>query len=100
MNEGLRLDGGMIPRSVKRLFDQRDEPRIEAGTVGEFELRGSRHQVTVVNLSRSGAMVCCDQIPHIGEAVALQLTDRAPFSGLVTWVRDGHIGIHFAAPAR
>ena len=100
MSEGLRLDGTMIPRSVKRLFDQRAEPRADGGSSAVLEWRGSNHVVGIVNLSRSGAMVCCDKIPHIGEAVALQLPDRASVAGVVSWVRDGRVGIHFAASSR
>ena len=43
-------------------------------------------------------MVVCDEIPHIGESVALQLLDRSRRAGHVRWVRDGRIGINFAAP--
>jgi len=90
----------MIPRSVRRLFDQRGEPRSAAQSKAVFEWRGSTQIVTLVNLSHSGAMVCCAEIPHIGETVALQLPDHSPVAGVVSWVRDGRIGIHFAAPTR
>ena len=100
MSEGLGLDGSMIPRSVRRLFDQRAEPRSAADATAMFEWRGSTQIVTLVNVSSSGAMVCCAKIPHIGETVALQLPDRSPVAGVVSWVRDGCIGIHFATPAR
>ncbi len=100
MSDNLRLDGAMIPRSVKRLFDQRDEPRAESSARAGFEWRGRSLSVGLINLSRSGAMVCCAEMPHIGETVALQLPDRAPIAGAVQWVRDGHIGIHFATAAR
>ena len=100
MSEGLGLNGTMIPRSVKRLFDQRVEPRTDAGAAAMLEWRGAMQIVTLINQSRSGAMVSCDEIPHIGEAVALQLPDRAPVAGVVSWVRDGRIGIHFAAASR
>ncbi len=56
--------------------------------------------VRLVNLSPSGAMVSCSEIPHIGETVALALPDRASLPGAVRWVRDGCIGIHFADPSR
>ena len=100
MTAGLRLDGSMIPRSVKRMFDGRSEPREAAATPAMFEWRGRSIAVKLTNVSASGAMVICDRIPHIGEAVALQLPDNAPVPGVVTWVRDGRIGIHFAAPLK
>lgn len=98
MSEGLRLDGTMIPRRVKRLFDQRGEPRQAGPVTALFDWRGASLTVRLANLSPSGAMLVCSEIPHIGEAVALHLPDRAPMSAVVRWVRDGRIGIHFDAP--
>lgn len=93
------LDGGMIPRAVKRIFDQRDEERVEPESLtASMVLRGRNQLVRVVNLSRSGAMVIFSGMPHIGEQVSLQLLDRPPIRGQVRWVRDGRIGIHFATP--
>ena len=93
------LDGGMIPRSVKRMFDQREEPRIEPDEDnGVLEHRNRRYAVQLVNLSSSGAMVIFDLMPHIGERVQLQLLGRKPASGYVRWVRDGRIGVNFDMP--
>ena len=100
MSGGLRLDGKMIPRSVKRMFDQRGDPRADGEASVLLEWRGAALPVRLVNLSPSGAMVSCREIPHIGETVALQLPDHAPVAGVVRWVRDERIGIHFAAPSR
>ena len=100
MSAGLRLDGSMIPRSVKRMFDERREPRDLSAKSALFEWRGTSLSVGLANISSSGAMVICSEIPHIGEAIALQLADRAPLPGVVRWVRDGRIGIHFIAPLK
>lgn len=99
MPSGYGLDGKMIPRRVKRLFDQREEARDEAnGVPARLSWRGQTLEVRLANLSSSGAMVICDEMPHIGERVALQLPDRRAAPADVSWVRDGRIGIHFAAP--
>lgn len=95
------LDGGMIPRNVKRLFDERDEPRFDPE--GEMQTasmtyRGKSHVVRVGNISKSGAMVIFADIPHIGEDVNLQLLDHGAVAGQVRWARDGRIGINFVAP--
>ena len=87
----------MIPRRVKRMFDERGEPRVEAGATALIDWRGKSLAVGLANVSASGAMVICNKIPHIGEAMALQLPDRAAVPGVVRWVRDGRIGIHFVA---
>lgn len=92
------LDGSIIPRAVRRIFDERSEPRDPAEWVGAtIELRGRKHKVQLVNLSPSGAMVIFSGMPHIGEKVMLYLSDRGQVSGQVCWVRDGRIGVNFAA---
>ena len=93
------LDGSMIPRSVKRMFDERGEPRFE----GELQTaallyRGRSHVVRVGNISSSGAMVVFADVPAIGESVTLQLLDHGAVAGQVRWVRDGHVGINFVDP--
>jgi len=89
----------MIPRSVTRLWDQREEPRVEPDEDhAVLDHRGRRHAVKVVNLSSAGAMIAFASIPHIGERVRLQLFGREPVTGFVRWVRDGRVGINFDAP--
>jgi hypothetical protein len=87
----------MIPRTVRRMFDARSEPRQPAGLQAALlELRGRKHEVRLVNLSTSGAMIDFDAMPHIGEDVALHLGDRGRVAGQICWVRDGQIGVTFA----
>lgn len=93
------LDGGMIPRTVKRMFDERGEERVATGQqTAVLVHRGQEHVVRLVNVSASGAMVIFSAMPHIGEEVSLQLLGRDAMKGHVMWVRDGRIGLNFAAP--
>ena len=94
------LDGGMIPRTVKRMFDERSEERIDAAEsmTAVMTWRDRRHVVRLLNTSSSGAMVIFASVPHIGEQVTLQLVDRAPLPARVRWVRDGRIGVNFDDP--
>ena len=91
------LEGAMIPRTARRVVDERDEERIDNSGAGTAVLtfRGRRHVVRLVNTSPSGAMVNFAPVPHIGEQVALQLLDRGLMSARVRWVRDGRIGVSF-----
>lgn len=90
------LDGGMIPRTVKRMLDERCEERVPAASgTAVMEFRGRKHVVRLVNTSSAGAMVIFPLVPHIGEKVSLQLLDRGQVSAKVRWVRDGRIGISF-----
>lgn len=95
------LHGSMIPRSVKRMFDQRSEPREPADSSSAvLEWRGRKHVVRLGNTSPSGAMVIFSMMPHIGEEVTLHLHGRSPVTGHVKWVRDGRVGVNFAAPSK
>ena len=96
MGAKFSLDGGMIPRTVKRMFDERTEERVTARSqTAVMEFRGRKHVVRLVNTSASGAMVIFSLVPHIGEQVSLQLLDQGQVYAKVRWVRDGRIGISF-----
>ena len=101
MGTNFVLDGGMIPRTVQRSVDERAEPRLPAAasSTAMLEFRGRRHVVRLVNVSRSGAMIIFPHMPNIGEALALHLLDRGRVTAQVIWVKDGRIGVSFAAPA-
>ena len=93
------LDGAMIPRTVKRMLDERAEDRTPASSAtAAMDFRGRRHVVRLVNTSPSGAMVIFALVPHIGEQVSLQLLGRGQVSASVRWVRDGRIGVSFDGP--
>lgn len=93
------LVGSMIPRSEKRTIDERSEirnPSLSSTAVIEF--RGRKHMVRLVNVSSSGAMVTFPHTPNIGERLLIQLLDRGPVWAQVRWVKDGRLGLSFAAP--
>ena len=99
MGAKFSLDGSMIPRTVKRMFDSRGEQRVAAEQQSAVLVhRGRKHSVQLVNVSSSGAMVIFSAMPHIGEEVTIQLLGRDAIAGHVMWVRDGRIGVNFAAP--
>ncbi len=92
------LDGSMIPRTEQRAIDERSEARYASvSSTGVLEFRGRKHVVRLVNISPSGAMVIFPHIPNIGERLPLQILDRGTVSAQVRWVRDGRIGVSFAA---
>lgn len=99
MSGKFSLDGGMIPRSVRRVFDERAEDRHDGESQTAVLIhRGRNHVIRVGNVSPSGAMIVYTGMPHIGETVTLQLLDHGAVAGHVRWVRDGRVGINFAAP--
>jgi hypothetical protein len=96
---GVFLDGGMIPRSAARIIDERGELRHAAiSSTAVLQFRERKHVVRLLNISSSGAMVIFPHIPNIGERLTLQLLDRGLVSAQVRWVKDGRIGLSFAAP--
>ena len=89
----------MIPRSVKRMFDERSEPREPADSqTAVLEIEGRKHMVRLANVSASGAMVIFPAMPHIGQDVVLNVMGRGRVNGRILWVKDGRIGVQFAAP--
>jgi hypothetical protein len=99
MSSRFQLHGSMIPRTVRRMFDERSEERVESGSqTAILSLRGRNHIVALVNLSSSGVMLRFTGNAHIGESVTLQLLDRGTIDGQVRWLRDGRMGVSFAHP--
>lgn len=89
----------MIPRNEKRAIDERAELRCpSASSTAVLEFRGRKHVVRLVNVSPSGAMVVFPHMPNIGERLPLQILDRGRVTAQVRWVKDGRIGLSFAAP--
>ena len=99
MSSRFQLHGNMIPRTVKRMFDERSEQRLDGESqTAVLSLRGRNHIISLVNLSPSGAMLRFTGDAHIGETVSLQLLDRGTIAGQVRWLRDGRMGVYFARP--
>ena len=93
------LDGGMIPRTAKRSIDERTEVRHAAiSSTAVLEFRGRKHVIRLLNVSPSGAMVVFPHTPNIGERLLIQLLDRGAVWAQVRWVKDGRVGLSFAAP--
>ena len=93
------LDGSMIPRTESRSIDERAELRHpSASNTAMLEFRGRKHVVRLINVSSSGAMVIFPHTPNIGERLLIQLLDRGPVWAQVRWVKEGRIGLSFAAP--
>jgi hypothetical protein len=89
----------MIPRNAARLIDERTEVRHPAvSSTAVLDFRGRKHVIRLLNISPSGAMVIFPYTPNIGERLTLQLLDRGIVSAQVRWVKEGRIGLSFAAP--
>ena len=98
MASNFLLDGSMIPRAGKRAIDERAEARHPSeSNTAVLEFRGRKHVVRLVNVSSSGAMVIFPHVPNIGERLPLQILDHGVVTAQVRWVRDGRIGLSFAA---
>ncbi len=81
------------------MIDERAELRHAASSsTAVLDFRGRRHVIRLINISSSGAMVIFPHTPNIGERLTLQLLDRGLVSAQVRWVKEGRIGLSFAAP--
>lgn len=99
MASGYFLDGSMIPRTEKRSIDERTEVRHPSlSNTAVLEFRGRKHVIRLLNVSPSGAMVVFPHTPNIGERLLIQLLDRGAIWAQVRWVKDGRVGLSFAAP--
>ena len=93
------LDGSMIPRTERRSIDERTEVRHPSlSNTAVLEFRGRKHVIRLLNVSPSGAMVVFPHTPYIGERLLIQLLDRGAVWAQVRWVKDGRVGLSFAAP--
>jgi len=93
------LVGSMIPRREQRTIDERAETRHPSlSNTAVLDFRGRKHMVRLVNVSSSGAMVAFPHTPNIGERLLIQVLDRGAVWAQVRWVRDGRVGLSFAAP--
>lgn len=94
-----RLAGSMIPRSARRVVDQRGDPRHD-GLVddGVLASRGREQLVRVINVSAEGAMITPAPALRIGEKVVLRLPGDLRVPGAVRWIRDNRMGINFTVP--
>jgi hypothetical protein len=82
------------------LLDTRRESRrsAERSELAILSLRGRDHQVGVLDLSKSGAMIAFDGHAHEGDPVTIQLLDHGLVAGQLRWIRDGRAGIFFIRP--
>lgn len=88
-----------ITRAWRRLVDERGEARSDAAPrTAVLAHRGREQVVQVSNISASGAMVGYAGEAAPGDSVTLRLLDQGAVAGQVRWVREGQIGINFAAP--
>ena len=91
--------GNWLARAWRRLVDERREARLDGEPrTAVLVHRGREQVVQVSNISASGAMVAFAGEAAAGDAVTLRLLDQGAVAGQVRWVRDGQIGINFAAP--
>ena len=96
MSTNMALRGDMIPRTIRRLFNQRAEERsIPTNSCAVLIFRDQDFLVQLLNESSSGAMIAFDQAPNIGETVALTIVNAGQRQAFVRWVTDGKVGLQF-----
>ncbi|QIK95125.1 PilZ domain-containing protein [Sphingomonas sp. HDW15A] len=81
--------------ALKRLIDARREPRRTASQYVGLTVAGKEHQVPLLDISPSGAMIGFDDPMEAGESVVIHVLDREPLHGQVRWSRGGRVGIGF-----
>lgn len=89
-----------VKAQLRRLVDSRREGRRTAAghRQATLNLRGKSHDVTLLDLSESGAMVAFHGHGREGDPVTIQLLDHGLVAGQLRWIRDGKAGIFFTRP--
>lgn len=85
---------GWVER-LKRLIDTRREPRLASAQNARLTVAGKEHQVRLLDISPSGAMIGFGDPLDAGENVIIHVLDREPLRGQVRWSREGRVGIGF-----
>ena len=67
--------------ALKRLIDARREPRRAVAQHARLTVAGKEHQVPLLDISPSGAMVGFDGPIREGETVLIHVLDREPLRG-------------------
>lgn len=88
--------GELIPRTERRSFDERSEPRFDDMVErAVIYFRNEPYVVPVVNISARGTMIESGIQPRIGETIVVQFESCTRIQGFVRWAREGRIGINF-----
>lgn len=91
------LAGLAIPRTETRTSNQRREDRhLNLADKAELRFRGRRLDVSVVNVSRHGAMIEAPIEPRIGERMQIAFAGCNRTDCTVRWLRNGRLGVEFA----
>ena len=92
----LALAGDLIPRTQRRVVEQRSEDRLDDLVERAIIcFRGQEHLVPVINISARGTMIESDIVPRIGETITIQFDNCTRIQGFVRWIRGGRIGLGF-----
>lgn len=95
--EGASLASLAIPRTEVRSSNQRREDRhLNLADRAEIKFRGRKHEISVVNVSRHGAMIEAGIEPRIGEKMQIRFEGCNRTDCTVRWVRGGRIGLEFS----
>lgn len=91
---------GRLARRLHLLIDPRRERRSASHPLQQslLSLRGREHEVAVLDLSQSGAMIAFDGHAYEGDPVTIQLLDHGRVAGQLRWIREGRAGISFDRP--
>ena len=96
-----KLSSVEVPRSEKRLTNQRDDDRHRLDQeTARARFARKEYEVDLINLSGGGAMIRCDFKPRMWERVDLIFAEGSEIECAVRWIRDDRVGLEFAHETR
>jgi hypothetical protein len=75
-----------------------DERHVTIFRVGSIFIEGNRELCLVKNISAGGTLIRAYCPLEVGQPLQVEIKERHPVSGIVSWIRGSDAGIQFDAP--
>ena len=76
---------------------RRSAPRVQAPLIAVLSTAAGDHPAAVTDISRTGARLCAEMLPSVGEALVFR-TDDVQVEGRIIWSTGHKCGVEFGAP--
>ena len=88
----------MSPKPPAKVSRRADKRHLTLFRVGTVIIGGARELCLVKNISAGGALIRTYSRVETGQDLQIELKERQPVDGIISWVRGTDAGIEFARP--
>jgi hypothetical protein len=82
---------------ASQAMGRRSVPRTQAPTIAVLSVDAAHYHATIVDISRTGARLCGDDLPVVGDQVTFG-ADKVNAVGAVVWRDLGACAVEFDTP--